>query len=297
MKIYTLAECKKFLQEQGYKHVSLQTSDGRDVVKYNTSKMKPEERIEQMETRLSSPTLPDGYYIFLGKYNMQRDSVPDKFYIAKGDVKELDKQPEVVTDPAKPEKNALTYDQAIKMNKKIAELTAQLGTTQSERDEYRGKYYELLAEVEEIANETPDEEEEEPEGILSEENIGNVGKFVESISANLIPIFDRHYDLKAKALEIEEGKVIERLVRQGFVVPPAHNNGNTENAARQQKQTIEVPELSEEERAGMTPEEQHQYDLLVLAEIAQKDPVRYREIVEQMNAGTYTGEPEEGMQP
>jgi len=125
----------------------------------------------------------------------------------------------------------------------------------------------------------------------------HLGKFIENATASLIPIFDRHYDLKQKELEIKEGQTISNLMKQGFV-PPVQNNGNTEHAARQVNNEIEVPDLTDAELAQMTPEEQVQYRHLQLAQLSQTDPEKYRQVVAQMNSGQYQAdEPEEGLEP
>lgn len=292
MKTYTLEQCKEHLAQQGYKHISLQTFDGGDVVKYNPSTVTPDKRFEEIERRLQSPTLPDGYYNFMGKFNSMRDSVPDKYTIVKGDVKEVDMKPTNTPEPPVKENSVLSYKEALKMQNKIAELTANKGVIERERDDYRDKYYELLEEVEEIMNESPEEEED---GELSE---GNTGTFLKELVTNLTPIFDRHYDLKEKELEIQEGKVINKLVKAGFK-HPQQNGQPAETAQEEEEYELEYPDLSEEELSEMSPEQQSQYHLLQLADLAKKDPERYQQVIHQMNHPEeyQEEEPEEDIEP
>ena len=72
------------LKRQGYRHVGLFTQEGDKIIAFNNAKMPVLERLKEIETRLKSPTLPNGLYYIHAKSGISANTVPDKFPILKG---------------------------------------------------------------------------------------------------------------------------------------------------------------------------------------------------------------------
>jgi len=273
MKTYKIPELKKITKDQGYRHVRLTDSDGNELVKFNPSTISVTERIEEMETRLKSPAIKDGYYCFEGKMYNGKSQRPDKYYILKGTAKDEIKPVEEAPIPEKD--HPLTYDQAIKMNKEIATLKAEKEYLERDRDEWKVKYNSLMDEVEEIMEEAPDEEQLGEGGF---ELSDNMQKFLGTLSENLLPVLDRHYDLKEKKLQIEEGKVIRDLAKAGIHIGPAETNTNGES---------ELPEheVAPGEEEELNDEDFNKWVTESMMDLAEKDPERYKEVVGAANSG------------
>lgn len=283
MKTYTLEELKAITKDQGYRHVRLTDSDGNMIVAFNPASITVGARIDEMATRLKGPAMKDGYYIFEGKQYLRTEAKVDKYPVLKGTAKEeinLNPEPEPIK-----EDHPLTYDQAIKMNKQIAELKAQNEYLERERDEWKLKYDQLMEEVEEIIAEEPEEDETMSEG--NGEISSDMQKFWTQLSENLLPVIDRHYDMKEKKLQIEEGKVIADLAKQGIEVLPQ----NGEETPEEEEEYEEVPGEDETEEAEVVDVDEMgegQFNTYVsnrLLKLAQEDEPRYREVVAAANAG------------
>jgi len=276
METYKLEDLKQISKDQKYRHVRLTDMDGNVIVAWNPASMSVEKRIDEMENRLSSPAMKDGYYKFECKMYLRASAKPDIYYVVKGTP---EKVPDITPTPVpKKGKNALSYKEAIKMNKTIAELRAQLGTAETERDKWRAEYDSLYAETEEIMNAEP--EEEEPG--MSEGISGNAQTFITETLGNLTPLFDRHYDLKAKELEIKEGKVLAELARAGVTIPT-----NGESVPPEVEEVSEIVEEGRQEllQERMTPEEFNGWVTKKMAHLAETDPERYAEVAQIANGG------------
>jgi len=276
METYKLDQLIEIAKDQGYKHVRLLDLEGNSIVAYNPASMSVDKRIDEMKTRIKSPALKDGYLCFEGKQYLRSDAKADKYYIVKGTPKEdIDLNPE----PAKPkEKNALSFKEAIKLNKTIAELRAELEYALKEGQEWQAKYNSLMDDVEEIMDEEPEEEEEGPKGMS--EMSENTKTFVSETIATLTPMVDRHYDMKEKELEIKEGKVLVELAKQGYKVPV--------NGEQIEEHTESEEEEPAEEMAEGTEMDEEEFNAWVtekLTNLAETDPARYKVVAESANSG------------
>ena len=63
MKIYQIEDLRKIQQEQQYKYVGLFDYNGAQIIPFNPNRVTNETRLREIETRLISQGLPDGYYI------------------------------------------------------------------------------------------------------------------------------------------------------------------------------------------------------------------------------------------
>jgi len=277
MNTYKLDDLKKISKEQGYKHVRLTDETGVEIVKFNPASMTVDARIAEMSTRLKSPALDDGLFCFEAKVYNRKDVQPDKFYIRKGKVPvHVDAKTEaplvvVPTDKDHP----LTYDQALKAQKSIATLSADLADMERQRDHWKKEYDSLISEVGRIMEEGEDEEDVP----MSEGNFmtENMQKFLGQLSENLLPIAERHYDLKEKKLQIEEGKVISELAKNGVHLTPNTGGKDLPQRGQPEEELAEGEEMSEDEYQAWLTE-----GLMALSD---SDPDRYRIVITAAKEG------------
>jgi len=286
METYTLDEIREVQKDQKYKLIGLDTIDGKSVLAKNSGKTTAEDKIDQIEIRLKSPKLTDGYYIV--HCRSHHSSVPDNYTIVKGDPEKLN-EPAEAPDPAPVAKNdnVLSYNKAIAMNKDIAELKAEVEALKKENGEYATQISELEEENEDLAN--------EQENSLSEENnMGqNLGTMIkESISA-LIPVLDRHYDVQEKKIELQQGQLVGKLAYEQRMHgvgpnggPQGQPKGPSEQPQSHQTQAqLGFEELPEEELERMGEEEYNQYQMRLLVHLAETDPARYNELMKEIREG------------
>jgi len=267
METYTLSQLKALIKKQGYKHIGLRTLEGTELVKYNPNTIKVEKRLEDITTRLSSPTIPDGYYIVGCKYLIAKDAQSDDYMIVKGVVKDLPPAPKNITVDTE---NVLSYTEALKMQNKIAQLEAKNESLEKERDDYKDKYDTLMLEVREIMDDDGEEEE-----TLSEP-ANNMATALSELVTTLLPVAERHYDLQDRHLKLQEGAMVERLHRQQNGIPQAVQD-------LQQNSQQEFQEIPDEQLAQMSEIDQNAYRINQLAHLAMTDPTEYNRVIAEMN--------------
>ena len=131
--------------------------------------------------------------------------------------------------------------------------------------------------------EAPDEEEAMSEGNEMSENTKT---FLTQLSENLLPVFDRHFDIKEKKLQIEEGKVIADLARSGIHLTPQNGEtGGEEIPEHPGHEEEEEPETEEVEAEEMDEGQYNNYIASKMISLSQSDPKRYREVIAAVNAG------------
>jgi len=158
----------------------------------------------------------------------------------------------------------LTYENALALNTKIAELEAKVLAVEKERDEA----YDLVGDL----------EDERENGLSEPTGQSDLVTMISEVSKNLVPLADRYFDNEEKKLQIEEGKVVRDLqnAQNGNGVPPA------QQAPHQQPQPG-FQELSEEELDNMPDDEYNRYNNELLVYLANTDPERYQLMMDEMN--------------
>jgi len=203
----TIEEFIKVQDKQQYRHLGLFTRTGEAIIKFNTVKMKPATRLDQIKTRLESPTLKDSAYIIKGKSYLSNDTKSDDYIISKEG-----SEPINIIEP-EPLNNVDGYS-----FKKALEIEIELKHSQMELAQFKKENKELLEELEEC-NKTLAEYEEEEENKLSENNTPNWQTFISESLATITPIIDKHMELKERAILLQENKLLQ---------PPTITPNNTE---------------------------------------------------------------------
>ena len=84
MKVYTIDEFKQIQNNQNYKYIGLFNQQGQPLVPFNSNKQTPGQRLREIETRLMSEALPDGYYFIKCKNTVYTKTPSDDYAILKG---------------------------------------------------------------------------------------------------------------------------------------------------------------------------------------------------------------------
>lgn len=195
METITLQEFKKIQAEQKYKHLGFFKPDGAQIIAFNTNSIKPLKRIEEIETRIKSKALPEGVYIVKAKNYISKNTPTDDYYISKGKINLSEAAPVYM-----PSADVRSYEMALKDQTIIIRLETENKALLVQIDALN----KALAEYE-TEDEADDDEADQVTTPLSEN--GGAPAWLNSIIGIATPLLDRHYELRAKALEIEEKKL------------------------------------------------------------------------------------------
>lgn len=205
MKIYSLAELKKIVREQGFKMAALRGPDGDKVVpfnKYKKTAQNLDEQFKVFETRLKGNVYPDGVYYVLLAHNINAAKNPKEFAITKGrvsqdELSEAEKRAIPLTaSVVVKDESVLSWESAVKMNQEIADLKSKVSTL-----EFQNKQL-----LEQLA--AYEEEEEEKEGILAEGSTGSVlADTLKSILPTVQTGFEKWFELEEKKIGLEAMKL------------------------------------------------------------------------------------------
>lgn len=208
MKIFKIEELAQIQQGQNYKYMGLFDQAGTCIIPFNPNKIPIARRLQEIETKLISPGLKDGYYIVQAKSTTAKNVVPDHYTVYKGE--QLGEKAPAITPAVQiVEKHitpdVLSYEQALKMQVELASLKLENAA--------------LKKEIEELKADLSDAE------TLSEEEKSSVWAGAKDFLSELVqmgaPLLDKHFELKEKALTLEALK----LQRIGGTNKPAPKFG------------------------------------------------------------------------
>lgn len=193
MKIFKIEELAKIQMDQAYKYAGLFDQQGTAIIPFNPNKVPIERRLQEIETKLLSPGLKDGYYIVRCKTTTAKNVIPDSYTVYKGEnlseSAPVPQQVQIVEKHISPD--VLTYDQALKMQVELEKL--KLENLQLQKENER-----LLSELSEVET-------------LSEEAQNSVWSNAKDFLTELVtmgaPLLDKHFELKEKALTLEAMKI------------------------------------------------------------------------------------------
>jgi len=208
MKLFKIEELTEIQKSQGYKYARLVDQQGIPIIPYNYNKTPIERRLQEIETKLISPGLKDGYYVVQCKSSTGKNIVPDSYTVYKGEnLSEGIQAPapavQIVEKHITPD--VISYEAALKLQVELERLKLENA--------------QLKKEVEELKAELSDAE------TLSEEESGGMWASAKDFLSELVqmgaPLLDKHFELKEKALTLEAMK----LQRLGATNKPAPKPG------------------------------------------------------------------------
>jgi len=263
--IYTIDQIREIQKEQKYKFIGMHNANGKEVIKQNAAKVTPEDKLDVIETRLKAPRFKEGYYVVLCRHH--HSSQPDEYTIVKGNPKTLKEEPAPPPQPpplAIGKDEVLSYDEALRMHREISDLmntNAVLEDKLAKAEEDLEEADELIAEYEEDAQTLGD-------------NSSNLGTMIKETVTALIPVVDRHFDLKEGEQQLLKAKMIQEL--QG-----APSNGAPPNAQPQPENT-EHRILTEEEEDQLEDEQFYQYRNWLLMHYYNNDQEAYATLLKRI---------------
>jgi len=226
MKIYTIEEISELMAEQGYKYCSLVDYAGTPVIPYNSHKMTSATRLKEIEKRLGSKALKDGYYYVKCK-NAIQTKVSDDYMIYKGEKPLSDDTPVPAPAPIliqekinfQPE--VLTYEGALKLQVELERLKLENAALKKELEQLQLeiKEYESDKMLSEDENKTP-------------QLLENAKSFLSEIVQFAAPLLDKHFELKEKALGVKALEIQSRS-----------ENIQRQNATGQKRQSISIEDF------------------------------------------------------
>jgi hypothetical protein len=204
MKTFSISDLRNIQASQGYKYIGLFDQSGRIIINFNSNVNTSANRLNEIEKRLISDGLPDGYYIVKCKNTTSKTVATDDYTFYKGSA-EPTTQPAVLPIQNLPPVTAevLTYESALKMQVELERLKLQNAALEKELEQVKRERDEAL--------ETQ---------LLSEEE-ANTPSLLESGKAFLsdlmgigAPLLDKHFELKDKQLAIQAAKLQFEMNRQ-----------------------------------------------------------------------------------
>jgi hypothetical protein len=223
MKVYTIDQFKQIQNNQNYKYIGLFNQQGQPLIPFNSNKTTTAQRLREIETRLMSEAIPDGYYYVKCKNSVYKTTPSDDYAILKGE--KLSEQtpqvtPLIVEKPIfQPE--VLTYEGALKL--------------QIELERYKLENANLKREIESLNSEI------EENRLLSEENeqpslMENAKNWLQEILSIGAPLLDKHFQLKEQQLQL---RAYELNQLQGNRPPKPMQKPEQELRPEQNKNSIE----------------------------------------------------------
>jgi len=224
MKVYTIDQFKQIQANQNYKYIGLFNQQGQPLIPFNSNKLSASERLREIETRLLSEALPDGYYFIKCKNTVYVKTPSDDYAIRKGEQLSENAQTvapvQIIEKPVfQPE--VLSYQGALKLQVEVERL-------KMENSNLKREIENLKVEIEE--NKLLSEE--EAPGLMQ-----NAKSWLEDIMSIGAPLLDKHFQLKERQLELRAHELrmlnanqpARPMQRPENDIRPEQNKGNIEN--------------------------------------------------------------------
>ena len=219
MKVFTIDQIKQIQNEQNYKYIGLFNQMGQALIPINSNKTTPAQRMREIETRLLSEALPDGYYFIKCKNSTVKNAQTDDYAIMKGEKLSEAAPIQIVEKPVfQPE--VLTYEGALKL--------------QIELERYKLENSALKKEIQNLEDELAEKEtlSEAPE----KTTLDTAKDWLTEILAIGAPLLDKHFVLKEQQLQLRaaELKILNSQKPQAPMQKPENSIKEDSN-----KQSIE----------------------------------------------------------
>lgn len=220
MKVFSIKAIFEIQEEQKYKYIGLYDQNGEKVIPFNSNATSANERLKEIETRLLSEGLKDGFYNVCCK-NALKGGAADNYCIKKGE--NLSEQANVnipIVQQLPPD--LLSYSQALKLNVDVARLELENKALKKE--------IELLkTELTENQNLLSEESDEPIPGMME-----NAKSFLSDAMGFIAPLLDKHFELKEKQLGLQAIQIQHRL------------GTDTKKPSPEQKQQTRIKTATEE---------------------------------------------------
>ncbi|OUV99033.1 MAG: hypothetical protein CBD16_09065 [Betaproteobacteria bacterium TMED156] len=192
MNAITLAEFKNINDNESYKHLGLFKSNGDSIVRFNSNSVTPQSRLEMIEKRLSSPMMTEQVYLIKGKFNTQKDSITDDYYIINPQ-KENQTMSEnfEIQQPEVNGNKVYSLKEGIDINTKLIKCELENVYLKEKIEKLEENIKLLESEIDELENETLSEDKPLENSITS---------WLSEMSKIAVPIMDKYFDLQERKL-------------------------------------------------------------------------------------------------
>lgn len=197
MKVFSIKAIFEIQEEQKYKYIGLYDQNGEKVIPFNSNATNANDRLKEIETRLLSEGLKDGFYNVCCK-NALKGGTADNYCIKKGE--NLSEQANVnipIVQQLPPD--LLSYAQALKLNVDVERLKLENAALKKEIDVLR-------AELKEHESMLSEESEEQAPGMME-----NAKSFLSDAMGFIAPLLDKHFELKEKQLGLQAIQIQQKL--------------------------------------------------------------------------------------
>lgn len=210
MKIYKIEDLRRIQSEQNYRYIGLFDYNGAQIIPFNPNRVTNETRLREIETRLISQGLPDGYYIVKCKNSTGKSVKTDDYTFYKGEnLSEMPPPAPVILNAPAPAASPeiLTYNSALKLQVELEKLRLENAALKRELDECRAELSEM---------ETLGEENKETSGMWE-----NAKSFLSELVSVGAPLLDKHFELKEKQLALKALEISGKQTAPRQVNKPA----------------------------------------------------------------------------
>ena len=199
MKDFLMKDIFEIQEEQKYKYIGLYDQSGNKVIPFNSNATSANSRLKEIETRLLSAGLKDGFYNVCCK-NALKGGTADNYLIKKGENLSENTTANIPIVQTLPP-DLLSYQQALKLNVEVERLKMENTALKKEielfKQEQREQELTLLNE----------EEDESPLPGLME----NAKSFLTEAMSFVAPLLDKHFELKEKQLGLQAIQIQNRM--------------------------------------------------------------------------------------
>lgn len=232
MKTYTIDELDKIFEGETYPYVALYSDANKVLVHYRSNTMTKKEGWEKVKQRLQGVGLPEGFYMVKGKSSPDKKVTPDVFYFKKGNP-DVEPLPTAQLAEAPPKVDqVLTYDAAIKSNKEISDLTAEVSRLLLEIKQKD----ECIADLEADLGDS----EIETRQLAEQQNVGNGQQYLKDLMVAAVPIADEYFKVRNREIALKE-----QQMNGGYPPPPIQQPQQPQQP--QQAQQPHQPPLTKED--------------------------------------------------
>lgn len=192
MRLFNIEQIKETFGRQNYRYVGLFDSSGRVIIPFNPNKIKTADRLREIETRLISEALPDGYYVVKCKHSTSVNATPDEYTVYKGEkLSEPGTAPIIIEKPIF-QPDVLTYESALKLQVDLERLKLENKALKEKVDDLQAE----LNERQELS-----ESDEQPAAV----------NWIQQLSEMALPLLDKHFQLREQQLQLKAYELKNRI--------------------------------------------------------------------------------------
>lgn len=199
MKEFLIKDIFDIQTEQNYKYIGLFDQQGNKVIPFNSNATSANSRLKEIETRLHSAGLKDGFYNVCCK-NALKGGTADNYLIKKGENLSENATANIPIIQTLPP-DLLSYQQALKLNVEVERLKMENSALKKDIEslQQQKREHELT-----MLNE--EEDESSLPGLME-----NAKSFLTEAMSFVAPLLDKHFELKEKQLGLQAIQIQNRM--------------------------------------------------------------------------------------